>query len=234
MQQMVLGDIEIDVVRKCIRNMHLCVFGPEGKVRITAPLRIDDAGIREFAVAKLNWIKKHQQKQRERIREPVREYISGESHFFLGSRFILNVIENSRPGRVVMNDAVLEVHVNGTSEREKTRAVLEAWYKQRLKEMVPEYIAKWESRLDVKVKACGIRSMKTRWGTCSIKPRKIWLNLELARRPAEFLDYIVLHEVLHLRIRSHNREFKACLDRLMPQWRFYRQELNRSPLQQWN
>jgi predicted metal-dependent hydrolase len=230
MQQILIDDIAIDVVRKDIRHMHLCVYAPEGKVRISAPLRLDDARVREFAVSKLAWIKKHQQKQRARAREPARHYINGEQHFFLGRCFLLNVIENSFPSRVVQKDSTLDVHVNGTATREKTRAVLEAWYRQRLKEMVPEYVKKWEERLGVKAKHFGIKKMKTRWGTCSTKAGRIWLNLELARRPVEFLDYIVLHEVLHLRIRNHNEKFKAYLDNLMPQWRFFRKELNQSPL----
>jgi predicted metal-dependent hydrolase len=232
MPQILLDDIDIDVVRKNIRHMHLCVLPPEGKVRITAPLRIHDAMIRDFALSRLNWIKKHRIQQRARKREPARGYINHEGHFYLGKCFSLSVIENSFPSRVELRDTAIEVHVNGTADRERTRAVLEAWYRQRLKEMVPEYIKKWEERLGVKVKEFGIRKMKTRWGTCSIKAGRIWLNLELARRPVEFLDYLVLHEVLHLRVRNHDRVFKAFMDRLMPQWRFYKEELNRSLLQQ--
>jgi len=234
MQQLKLGDIDIDVVRKDIRHMHLCVYPPTGQVRISAPLRLKDNIVRVFAISKLNWIKKHQQRQRAQEREPAREYIDRESHYYMGRRYLLRVIEHSGPSRVVMEHDILEVHVNGTAIRERTRDVLEAWYRRCLKEMVPEYIKKWEECLNVKVKCFGVKKMKTRWGTCNTRAGRIWINLELARKPVDFLDYIVLHELIHLRERKHNEIFNAYMDKFLPKWRYYKAELNRSPLRQEN
>jgi predicted metal-dependent hydrolase len=234
MQQIKLGDTTVEVVHKDIKHMNLSVYPPTGHVRISAPRRLSDDIVRVFAISKLNWIKKHQQRQRTQAREPAREYIDRESHYYLGKRYLLKVLENSGPSTVVPKHSILEVHVNGTATRDRTKDVLEAWYRRRLKEIVPEHIKKWEERLRVNVKFFGIKKMKTRWGTCNAKAGRIWINLELAKKPVDFLDYIVLHEAIHLLERKHNETFTAYMDKFLPKWRFYKEELNRSPLRQEN
>lgn len=234
MQQIKLGDTTVEVVHKDIKHMTLSVYPPTGRVRISAPRKLTDDIVRVFAISKLNWIKKHQQRQRSQEREPPREYIDRESHYYLGRRYLLKVIENSVPNRVVLKHSVLEIHVNGKVTAERTRNILETWYRKRLKEIVPEYIQKWERLTGVKVKDVGVKKMKTKWGTCSQKAGRIWLNFELAKKPVSYLEYIILHEMVHLRERKHNEIFAAYMDKFLPKWRFYKEELNRSPLRQEN
>jgi len=152
MQQIILGDIHIDVVHKNIKNVHLSVHPPNGRVRVSAPLRMDIDTIRVFVISKLGWIKKQQVKLREQVRESPREYINRESHYYLGKRYLLKVIESSMPAKIVRKHDILELHIDSNSSSEKRRTTLENWYRQQLKEIVPKYIQKWEAKINVKVK----------------------------------------------------------------------------------
>jgi predicted metal-dependent hydrolase len=229
-QQIQLGEISVEVVRKAIKNMYLRVYPPTGNVRISVPLRMDMDTIRLFAVSKLGWIRKQQAKLQEQVREAKREYSNRESHYYLGKRYLLNVIENNASQIVVLKHDTIELYVRENTPPEKSRVILENWYRQRLKELIPDYIKKWEGLINVKVKEFGIKKMKTRWGTCNIKAGRIWLNLELAKKPIHSLEYIVVHEMMHLLERKHNEIFISYMNKYLPEWRFYKEELTKHPL----
>lgn len=230
MQQIRLGDIDIDVVYKDIKNVHLSVYPPAGRVRISAPLRMDLDTVRVFAISKLGWIKKQQIKLREQEREAPRDFLNRESHYYLGKRYLLKIIkQNASPDVVLKHDRV-ELFVRPNSSPEKMKNVLEGWYRQRLKEIIPGYIEKYEQKMKVQVNEFGIKKMKTKWGTCNREARRIWLNLELAKKPLHCLEYIIVHEMVHLLERKHNEIFVAYMDKFLPKWRSYKEELNRHPL----
>lgn len=235
-QQIKLGDISLDVVRKDIKNVHLSVYPPTGRVRIAAPLRMNLDTIRIFAISKLSWIKKHQNKFRNQERETCRECISRESHYFLGKRYLLKVIEHDAPPKVTIRHETIEMYIRPNTGLEKRREILYEWYRQQLKEIIPGMIYQYEEMMKVKVNEFSIKKMKTKWGTCSIGAKRIWLNLELAKKQRHYIQYIVAHEMLHFLERRHNDRFIAYLDKFVPQWRFCKEELNRSALSHvnWN
>ncbi len=229
-QQIKLDDICLDVVQKDIKNMYLSIHPPTGRARISAPLRMDLDTIRVFAISKLSWIRKHQEKFRNQSREALREYITGESHYYLGKRYLLKVTKHNAPPKVVLKHGTMEIYIRPNTGLEKRRKLLDEWYRQRLKEITPRIIAKYEKAMKVKVGEFGIRKMKTKWGSCNIKAKRIWLNLELAKKERHYIEYIVVHEMVHLLERHHNDRFMAYMDRFIPQWRFLKEELNRSIL----
>ena len=229
MKQIELGDIIIDVELKDIKNIHLSVYPPKGKVRISAPKRMDLDTIRVFAISKLKWIKKQREAFKKQERETQREYLSRESHYFLGERYLLKVIEHDASPRVILKKKELELIVRPDTPLEKKKEILDEWYRAELKKVVPPLIQKWEKMIGVQSQEFGIKKMRTRWGTCNQKARRIWLNLELAKKPVECIEYIVVHELVHLLERSHKEKFIALMDEHMAKWRFYRDELNRLP-----
>lgn len=229
-KQIRLKDIRIDVVRKNIKNVHLSVYPPTGRVRISAPFRMNMDTLRVFAISKLSWIKKQQKKFYGQRRESPREFLSRESHYYLGKRYLLNVIEQESPPSVVLKHECMNLYVRPGTSAEKKREVLDEWYRKELKELVPQLIGKYEKPLKVKVNDFGIKKMRTKWGTCNKDASRIWLNLELAKKPQHFAEYIVLHEMTHLKERNHNGQFTAYLDKMMPNWRIYKEQLNRSEL----
>jgi predicted metal-dependent hydrolase len=225
-----LGQIVVDVVKKDIKNIHLSVYPPAGTVRISAPLRMKTDTIRVFAISKLSWIKQQQKKLRAQDRETPREYLNRESHYVWGRRYLLKIIEKHAPPSVELKHRTLVLSLRPGSSEEKKRAVLEQWYREQLKETVPALIEKWERLIDVKVNRFFVQRMKTKWGSCSASSKSIRLNSELAKKPLECLEYIVVHEMLHLLEPTHNRKFIALIDRFMPKWQFYRNKLNRLPV----
>ncbi len=223
--------IPVEVVRKDIKNLHLGVYPPEGRVRVAAPLRLDDEAVRLAVISRLKWIHRQQDGFERQDRQSQREMVTGESHYVQGRRYLLNVIEHEGPAVICLpNNKTLELRVPPGTSRDKREAVLHQWYRQRLREQIPQLIAKWEPEIGVTVAEWSIKKMKTRWGTCNIDARRIWLNLELAKKPASCLEYILVHEMVHLLERHHNERFKQLMDRLMPLWRLHREELNRAPL----
>lgn len=225
-----LGDIDIDVIQKNIKNVHLSVHPPTGRVRISAPERMNLDTIRLYAISKIHWIRKHQTKLRKQEREAPREYISGESHYFLGKRYLLKVVEHSMSPSVVLKHSIIELYIRKNTNTHKRQAILEEWYRKRIKEIVPKYISMYEEKMRVSVREWGIKKMKTKWGTCSITAKRIWLNLELAKKPLHCLEYVIVHEMVHLLERKHNERFIAYMDRYMSQWKAYKEELNRFPV----
>jgi len=231
MHQITVNGLLVDVVRKDIKNLHLAVYPPNGRVRVAAPLRVDDEAVRLAVISRLAWIKRQQAKFEGQERQSAREYVSGESHYYQGNRYLLNVVYHDAPPKVVIrNKTTLDLFVRRGSDTAQRERVLLAWYRKELKQMVPPLIVKWETIIGVEIADWGVKQMKTKWGSCSIEARRIWLNLELIKKPAHCLEYIVVHEMVHLLERHHDDRFIAYMDQFMPQWRFLRDELNKEPL----
>jgi predicted metal-dependent hydrolase len=226
-----VGGVAVEIVRKDIKNLHLGVYPPNGRVRVAAPLRLTDEAVRLAVIARLGWVRRRQAGFEQQDRQSEREMVSGESHYVQGRRYRLNVIEESvTPTIATRKNTTLEIRVRpGTDPRDREEA-LQQWYRQRLRSQLPELIAKWEPVVGVNVADCRIRRMKTRWGSSNAAARRVWVNLELAKKPLSCLEYIVVHEMVHLLERHHNDRFRELMDRVMPQWRVYRDELNRAPL----
>lgn len=225
-----LGDLSVEVIKKDIRNVHLSVYPPAGRVRISAPLRMDKDTIRIFAIAKLGWIRKQQRKLREQERESEREYLNRESHYVWGKRYLLRVVEKDAAPSVALKHSVLVLNVRPKASDAKKREVLERWYRDQIKENVPRMIAKWECLIGVNVRNFYVQRMKTKWGSCSASAGTIRLNSELAKKPRECLEYIVVHELVHLLERTHNRRFMSLMEQFMPRWQSHRDLLNRLPV----
>jgi len=231
MHQITVNGLVVDVVRKDIKNLHLAVYPPNGRVRVAAPLRVDDEAVRLAVISRMAWIKRHQAKFEGQERQPAGEYVSGESHYFQGRRYLLNVVYHDAPPKVIIrNKATLDLFVRTGSDTAKRERVLVAWYRKQLKEMIPPLIAKWEVIMGVQVAEWGVKRMKTRWGSCNIEAHRIWVNLALIKKPVHCLEYIIVHEMAHLLERLHNDRFTEHMDKFMPQWRFFREELNKAPL----
>ena len=226
--KIIVGNLIIDVVRKNIKNLHLAVYPPTGRVRIAAPLRVNDDAIRLFIISKISWIKKHQSKFNGQDRESEREFISGESHYYQGQRYLLNVIYHDAKPRVELkNKTYLDLYVRLGSNQLQRQKILTEWYRYKLKEQIPDLIDKWKHIVGVEVDDWAVKKMKTRWGSCNRKNKRIWINLELAKKPLHCLEFIIVHELTHLLERHHNDRFKGLMDGFMPQWRVYKEELNR-------
>ena len=226
-----VSGIPVEVVRKPIKNMHLGVYPPEGRVRVAVPLHIDNEAVRLAVISKLGWIRRHQKTFADQPRQSQREMISGESHYFLGRRYRLRLLVHDGSARVTRTDSrTLTMHVRPGTGREKREQVLNDWYRRHLKALIPDLISRWQPIVGVQVADWGIKKMKTRWGSCNMQDRRVWLNLELAKKPPHCLEYVLVHEMVHLLERHHNDRFKALMDQFMPQWRLYRDELNQAPL----
>lgn len=233
--QIHLGGIDVDVVLKDIKNIHLSVYPPAGKVRIAAPLRMDLDTIRVFAITKLAWIKGQQQKLREQERETPREYLDRESHYVWGKRYLLKLVEKDAAPSVELKHNKMILQLRPAASHERKQEVLDAWYREQLKRTVPPLVTKWEKALGVKAENVFVQKMKTKWGSCNPGAGNVRLNTDLAKKPLQCLEYILVHELTHLVERHHNDRFTALMNAHMPQWRQYRELLNSLPLahQEW-
>lgn len=225
-----VSGMSVEVVRKRIKNLHLGVYPPNGKVRVAAPLALTKDAIRLAVVERIVWIKRQKAKFEAQTRQTEREMVTGETHYFQGRRYRLRVIEHTGRCTVMLqNKTTLHLFVRRTTSRARREAILHEWYRQQLKELIPPLVAKWSTKLGVKAPAWGVRRMKTKWGSC-LHSKKICLNLELAKKPFECLEYVILHELVHLIERVHNERFVALMDRELPNWRSCRELLNSGPL----
>ena len=221
----------VEVFRKDIKNLHVGVYPPSGRVRVAAPLRLDDNAIRVAVISRLGWIRRQQAEFEQQDRQSQREFVTGESHYFEGRRYRLDVVElNGRPLVRLPNNTTMMLRVRPDSDRDAREAILHKWYRSQLRKRVPALLAKWEPKIGVRVGEVRIKKMKTLWGSCNKDARRIWLNLELAKKQASCLEYIVAHELVHLIERTHNDRFWDLIDSCMPQWRLHRDVLNRAPL----
>ena len=230
MLQIKIGDYAIDVVRKDIKNLHLAVYPHSGRIRLSAPLHVDDETIRLHLESKLSWINKHLSRFQEVKPLPLCEYSTGESHYLEGRRYLLNVITNSSINMIrLRNDTHIDLFIRKDTPAWHRPKMLQEWYRARLKIRIEPLLSKWQEIIGVQVNEWNIKQMKTRWGTCNTKAKRIWINLELAKKTEDCLEYIIVHELLHLLERKHNEVFRAYMDKYLPDWKNRKDVLNRFP-----
>jgi predicted metal-dependent hydrolase len=225
-----LGGMPVDVVFKDIKNIHLGVHPPDGKVRISAPARMSLDTLRVFAISKLAWIRQQQKNLREQARETPREFLDRESHYLWGTRYLLKVVEEHAAPTVVLKPGTMVLKVRPGTCEETKQAIVSRWYRQQIRAAVPDLIATWGPILGVRVERIFVQRMKTMWGGCNTDSRTLRLNTELAKKPKECLEYIIVHELVHLLERHHTDRFTALMDENLPQWRQLRKLLNAAPL----
>jgi predicted metal-dependent hydrolase len=230
-QRIDVSGITVEVVRKEIKNLHVGVYPPHGRVRVAAPLRLNDEAVRLAVISRLGWIRRKRKAFEGQDRQSERELVTGESHYFQGRRYLLDVIEeDASPAVRLAGRSTMELRVRPGSDRYARELVLHRWYRQQVREQIPPLLAKWEPRVGETVGEVRIKRMKTLWGSCNAAARRIWLNLELAKKPASCLEYIMVHEMVHLLEPRHTERFRELMDAVMPQWRLHRDELNAAPL----
>ena len=225
-----VAGLGIDVVYKNIKHLHISVYPPVGRVRVAAPDRMDEDTIRLAVVQRLPWIKRQREQLVSADRQSERQMLSGESHFVWGQRYRLDVSRSSGHHAVELKAQTMWLTASPGATADDRRAVLDRWYRRQLKAAVPELLDKWQQIVGVKVDKIVVRRMKTKWGTCVVDSKTIWLNPELAKKNPRSLEYIVVHELTHLHERKHNDRFVELMDRYLPDWRSRRDELNEAPL----
>jgi predicted metal-dependent hydrolase len=223
---MIVSGVEIEIIKKNIKNIHLSVLPPKGNVRISAPLNASDEAIKLFAITRIGWVKKQIVKFENQPRQSEREYLSGESHYLWGRRYRLEVqhTKNANNVEIKAHKLILTVRENSTTSQREN--VINEWYRAEIKEKLPALIEKWEGAIGVRANAVGVKNMRTRWGTCNVKGRRIWINLQLAKKPVNCLEYIVVHELVHLIEKNHTTVFVEYMDKFLPNWRVVKDELN--------
>lgn len=225
-----LGEFTVDVEFKDIKNVHLSVYPPAGRVRIAAPERMSLDTVRAFAIAKLDWIKRQQRLLREQARETAREYLDLESHYLWGKRYLLRTVVGQGAPSVELQHSGLLLLVRAGTTNERKQEIVSSWYRAQVKGALPSLIHKWAPVLGVTVERCYVQHMKTKWGSCNLGLRAIRLNTELAKKPRECLEYIAVHEMAHLLEPRHSARFVALMDEFMPSWRLRRDQLNQLPV----
>ena len=225
-----LGDISIRVTRKAIKNVHLSVHPPGGRVTLSAPTatRLDVA--RAYAISRLSWIREQQKKLQNQAREAPRQFVTRESHYLWGRRHLLTVVHKETKPSVSLDHKRIMLSIRPGTDRTKRAKVIHDWQKSLLHEVMPPLIRKWERKLRVKVKGYFLQRMKTKWGSCNHRAGYIRLNTELVKKPKDLLEYVIVHEMAHLIEPTHSARFIAILDRHYPTWREARAELNELPL----
>lgn len=224
MQQLDFEDISIELERKSIKHIYLRVYA-DGRVKISAPKRMPLRTVSAFAVSRLNWIRRKQEVLQKRKKENPKTYSTNEIHSFKGEKYVLAVIEHRTKPKVLLKANKIELYVKAEASAEKRKQVLDSWYRAEMQSVIPDLVEKWERVIGVKSNEVRIKKMRTKWGTCNTRAKRIWLNLELIKRPVVCLEYIIVHELVHLLERSHNARFTNYMNLFMPQWRLYQKEL---------
>jgi hypothetical protein len=231
-----IGELDIHLTRKDIKNLHISVMPPDGQVKVSAPDAMTETAIRMAVIHRIPWIRRQQAAFAKQERQSAREMVNGETHYLWGRRYRLEVIEidilKSQTVKLKSGKLILTVN-KGLSDEVKLKLLTE-YYRDRLKARAPDLIDKWSKKTGVTISDWQIQKMKTKWGSCNIEEGNIRLNLDLAKKPLPCLEYIILHELLHFKERQHNDRFKALLDIHMPDWRSRRDLLNQMPLNQEN
>lgn len=230
-----IGGVEVEIVRKKIKNLHIGCYPPEGRVRVAVPEHVSDDAIRLAVLTRMPWIRRKQAQFINQERQPPRRYVSGETHFLFGRPMRLEVHHwDKKVHRIVRqgNDK-LRLNVPLGSEPEELRRWMDAWLKAELRKFVAPRVERWSARMGVRPQKWGIRRMKTKWGSCNPDKGIVWLNSELSKKPERMINYVIVHELAHLVSPKHDERFTAVLDREMPRWRQVRQELNALPLSAW-
>ncbi len=225
-----LGEITIGLTRKEIKHAHLSVHPPDGRVSLVVPKGTRLEVARAYAASKLGWIRDRQRKLRGQAREKPREFVERESHYLWGRRYLLSVKEDDAKPSVRLSHRTITLTVRPGSSRAKRESVVQEWHRSLLHEAVPKLIHKWERKLGVEVAGYFLQRMKTKWGGCNHRARNIRLNTELVKKPKDLLEYVVVHEMLHLIEPKHSERFIALLQGHYPSWREARAELNELPL----
>lgn len=228
--QLKFGEITVDVLFKDIKNVHLSVYPPYGRVHISAPLHMNINTIRSFAISKLSWIRQQQKKISEQERETPREYLERESHYVWGNRYLLEMIESNKAPFIELRHRTMLLHVRNKDDFAQKQSVIEEWYRMQLKKLAYPIIAKWEPILGVKIEKVFVQKMKTKWGGCNPIGKHIRLNTDLAKKPPECLEYVIVHEMIHILEPTHNTRFTALVEQFIPKWLSYREQLNRLPV----
>jgi predicted metal-dependent hydrolase len=221
-----LNDIVVDVTQKKIKNIHLSVY-PNGQVKISAPLHMNQDTIRSFLISKLGWIKQKQTKFQNQPRETPRDCINRESHYVWGQRYLLKVVEHEASPKIVLGHSEMLLYVRANSTQEYKQAVVDEWLRMELKKALPPLIEKWQPIMGVEVKKVFVQKMKTRWGSCNYTQGNVRFNSLLAKKPSACLEYVVVHELAHLLEPSHNARFHSLMSQFMPNWKLIKAELNR-------
>jgi predicted metal-dependent hydrolase len=222
-----IGGVEVSVLHKDVKNLHLNVLPPVGKVRVSAPFGMNDDAIRTFLATRISWIKKKQANFKSQERQTQRRYVSGESHYFLGKRYRLKVVYvDEKPSVVIKSKKKIILNLKPRSNVLKRERVMQKWYRNELKKTLPPLIKKWQKKIGVQASFWGIRRMKTQWGTCDEKTKRLWFNLELVKKPESCIQYVVVHELVHLVERRHDEKFISLMDKYLPKWRSEKDDLN--------
>jgi predicted metal-dependent hydrolase len=219
-------DIDVMVYKKSIKNLHLNVLSPDGKVRVSAPLTVSDETIKLLIIKKYSWIKKHIKSFRRQERQTKREYISGESHYFKGKRYILKVEPAKKPKIEIKNKLYIYLYAPSHYTLEKREKYYKKWLRNELKKELEILVPKWGEIIGLKANEVRIKKMKTKWGSCNPMAKRIWINLELIKKPTKLLEYVVVHELIHLLERKHNKRFNRLMTEYLPQWKTYKRQLN--------
>lgn len=225
-----ISGLPVEIVRKPIKNLHLGVYPPDGHVRVSAPEAITDTALRVAVIDRMAWIRRQQMRFREQARESPREYISGETHFYLGRRYRLSVVETRGHARIRLAGRRMELHCRPGSSSQRRAEVLYQWYRARLRDLLAPLVESWAERLGVEVADWRLKRMKTKWGACNAARGRLWFNVELAKKPQPCIEYIVVHELAHLVSRHHGRPFVSLMDQHLPKWQSLRRELGQLPL----
>lgn len=225
-----LGGLQVEVTRKAIKHVHLSVLPPDGKVRVAAPQGMALDTLRLFVIARLAWIRAQQRKLQAQERETPREFLNKESHDVWGKRYLLDIRHADAAPAVSVTPRLLRLQVRPGTDPARCEAVLEGWYRQQVRAAVPALLGRWEPRLGVKAGRVFVQRMKTQWSSCTPATGSIRLNTDLARKPPECLEYIVVHELMHLLEPTHNARFSALMDQHLPHWQQLRARLNRLPV----
>ena len=225
-----VSNLDIFIDRKDIKNLHIGVYPPLGRIRVATPLRLDDEAVRLAVISRLAWIKKQKNNFLNQPRQSQREMVSGESHYLFGQRYLLDVIYQNGKHEIIKKHSKLELHVKPNTTLQNRLLVLQEFYRSKLKTELEKLIDKWENNIGIKLNSYEVKKMKTKWGSCNIEKKKILLNLELAKQPIECIEYIIAHEMMHLLERHHNDNFKSLMEKYLPNWRKRKETLNNTIL----
>ncbi len=222
-----LSDLSAEIEWKAIKNVHLTIYPPDARIHVSAPLAMTEDAVRLFLITKLPWIRQRVSQILDQNRQTPREYVSGENHYYKGQRYRLKVVYDHIPAKVeVQGNEYLVLHVRKNCPLERRAEILKEWYRAELKKLLPALIAKWEKILDVRANKWEVKQMKTLWGSCNHRTQNLIFNLELIKKPLHCIEYIVVHELLHIKVRLHNEEFTTLLSRYFPNWKLLKEELN--------
>lgn len=230
MQTIRVANFDIDILYKEIKNVHLSVYPPTGRVTISAPAHMNNELLKVYAISRISWIRKQQKQLQSQEREPQKEYVNRETHYFKGKRYLLQIEQTTGKSYAEIRHKKLLCYTKPNKEKATKEKAIDTLYREYLNQTIPALIEKWKSILNVEVTEYGIKKMRTKWGTCNPIAKRIWINVELAKKPIHCLEYVVVHEMVHLLERKHNDKFVAHLNKHLPNWKQIKKELNELPV----